>query len=147
VQLVRLGRWLRMANALYDLGREGFLDGSIDWDTDNIILLLADSGVYTPNLATDKFISDVTAGGATIARSGNLASKTVTAGVANAAAVTLSAVTGAQSEYLILAKNTGSDATSRLICRIDTATGLPVTPGGGDIVINFDTGANKIFKL
>jgi hypothetical protein len=30
-----------MANALYDPGREGFLDGSIDWDTDDIRVMLA----------------------------------------------------------------------------------------------------------
>jgi hypothetical protein len=34
-----------------------------------------------------------------------------------------------------------------LIAYIDTATGLPVTPGGGDIDITWDNGSNKIFKL
>ncbi len=35
----------------------------------------------------------------------------------------------------------------RLIAYIDTATGMPVTPNGGDITIAWDNGANKIFKL
>ena len=38
-------------------------------------------------------------------------------------------------------------AAQRVIAFIDTATGLPVTPNGGDITITWDNGANKIFKL
>jgi len=34
-----------------------------------------------------------------------------------------------------------------LIAFIDTATNLPVTPNGGDIIVAWDNGANKIFKL
>ena len=37
--------------------------------------------------------------------------------------------------------------TSPLIANIDVATGLPITPSGGDIIVQWDTGANKIFKL
>lgn len=133
-----------MANALYDLGREKFLTGAISWSTDNIKLVLVDTGTYTVNLATHEFLSDVTGVTAT---SGNFATKTTTAGVADAADVTLSAVTGAVSEALVVYKDTGVAATSPLIAYIDTATGLPVTPNGGDIIIAWDSGANKIFKL
>ncbi len=135
-----------MANALYDKGREGFLDGSIDWDTDDIRLILVDADDYTLNLATHDNLDDVPAG-SRVAVSGALGSKTVTAGVADAANVTFSAVTGDQSEYLILYKHTGVESTSRLIACIDTATGLPVTPNGGDITVQWDNGGNKIFKL
>ena len=38
-------------------------------------------------------------------------------------------------------------STSQLVAYIDTATGLPVTPNGGNIQIVWDTGANKIFAL
>jgi hypothetical protein len=135
-----------MANALYGKGREGFLDGSIDWDTDDIRVILIDTGAYTVSIDVDDFLDDI-AGGARIAVSGSLTSKTVTLGVADAADVTFSAVTGASVEAIVLYKHTGSDATSRLIAYIDTATGLPVTPNGGDIVVQWDSGANKIFKL
>lgn len=135
-----------MANALYDSGREGFLDGSIDWDTDNIILELIDEADDTPDLALDVDRADRTVA-ARVATSGNLTSKTVTAGVADAADVTLSSVVGDQSESIDVGQNTGTLANDRLICNIDTATGLPVTPNGGDITIQFDGGANKIFKL
>lgn len=135
-----------MANALYDKGREGFLDGSIDWDTDDIRLILIDEADDTIDLALDQTVAD-RAAAARVATSGAFGTKTVTGGVADAADVTLSAVTGDPSESIDIYKHTGVDATARLICNIDTATGLPVTPNGGDITIQWDSGANKIFKL
>lgn len=135
-----------MANGLFASGREGFLDGSIDWDTDTIKAVLVDHGTDTPVLATDVFLSDITAG-ARVATSGALASKTVPGGVADAADLTITAVTGATVESIVLYKDTGSAATSRLIAMIDTATGLVFTPNGGDLTIAWDNGANKIFKL
>ncbi len=135
-----------MATALYDKGREGFLSGSIDWDTDDIRVILIDTGAYTVNLSTHDNLDDVAAG-SRIAVSGALGSKTVTDGVANAAGVTFSAVTGATVEAVVIYKHTGVESTSRLIAFIDNATGLPVTPNGGDITLAWDTGASKIFKL
>lgn len=135
-----------MASAMYDKGREGFLDGSIDWDTDSIKALLVDSADYTPNMSTHQFHSDVTGAGI-VATSGNLAGKTVTAGVADANDLTFSAVSGDSCEYIILYKDTGVSGTSRLICLIDTATGLPITPNGADINVAWSNGSNKIFKL
>lgn len=136
-----------MANALYAKGRESFLKGEISWNSDNIKCALVDSGVYTPNLTTDQYLTDVTAGGAVIATSGNMSGKTTTAGVADCDDFSFTAVTGVQSEYLVFYKDTGSAATSRLICLIDTATNLAVTPNGSNIDIALDSGANKLFKL
>lgn len=135
-----------MANALYDLGRQAFLDADIDWSANNIKVILVDTGAYTVNLATDQFLS-IIPGGAIIATSGNLASKTSTAGVADAADVTFNAVSGASVEALVIYQDTGVAGTSRLIAYIDTASGLPVTPNGGNITVTWDNGANRIFKL
>ena len=144
-----------MANALYDKGRQGFLDGSIDWDTDTIRAILIDLADYTPNLNTHQFLDDVP----TAARIGNsggtartdgvaLGTKTGTDGVADAADATLTAVTGDQAEAILIYKDDGvADSSSALIALIDTATGLPITPGGGDITIAWDAGSNRIFKL
>jgi len=134
-----------MANALRETGREGFLDGSIDWDTNTIKHFLYDEGADAFNAADDN-LDDIVAG-ARIATSGAYASKTVTAGVADAADVVHTAVAGATVESIEGFKDTGTESTSRLIYNIDTATGLPVTPNGGDITIAWDNGANKIFKL
>lgn len=133
-----------MANALYDLGREKFLTGDIDWGADDIIVILCSSS-YVANMATDEFVDDVAAG--EVARSGNLSSKTTAAGVADAANETLVSVSGSTVTQIVIAKDTGNDATSPLIGRIDTGTNLPVIPNGGDITIAWDNGANKIFKL
>lgn len=136
-----------MANALYDLGREGFLDGSIDWDTDDIRAALVDTGAYTVDLANHKFLSSVASGARIATLGAGMSGKTVAAGVANASSITFSAVTGASIEAIVIYKHTGSDATARLIAYIDTATGLPLTPNGGDVTVQWDSGANKIFKL
>lgn len=134
-----------MANALRDSGREGFLAGSIDWDANTIKLLLYDEGTDAFS-ATDANLSDILAG-ARVATSAAFTTKTTTAGVADADDVTLTAVTGATVESIEIYKDTGVEASSSLIANIDTATGLPVTPNGGDIVVQWDAGANKIFKL
>lgn len=134
-----------MANALYTLAYKAFLEGSIAWLSDNIKINLITSS-YTPNLGTDQFLN-IIPGGAIVATSANLASKTSTSGIANAANVTFSSVTGSQVTYVGLYKDTGSSATSPLIMLIDTATNLPVTPNGGDITVQWDAGANKIFTL
>lgn len=135
-----------MANALYDLGREKFLGGDLDWDADDFRVILTDGADYTASLSADEFLDDVAAG-ARVAVSAAFSSKTKTAGVADAADVTLSTVTGDQSELLVIYQHTGTDGTSALTVYIDTATGLPVTPNGGDITIQWDSSSSRIFKL
>ena len=135
-----------MANTLYDKARERFLRGQINWDTDTVKVCLVDKNVYTPNFTTHEYLSDVS-GSAVIAPGVTLTAKSSTSGAADANDVTFSAVSGAESEALILYKDTGDPATSPLIALIDSATGLPITPNGGDIIVVWDNGANKIFKL
>lgn len=135
-----------MANALYDRGRQGFLAGEIDWDANDIRLILIDEADDTIDLAVDEDLAD-RAAGARVATSSAFGSKTTTAGVADAADVTLSSVTGDVSESVDIYQHTGTESTSLMIANIDTATGLPVTPNGGNITVQWDAGANKIFKL
>jgi hypothetical protein len=135
-----------MANTLYDKARERFLRGQINWDTDTMKVNLVDKNVYTPNFTTHEYLSDVS-GSAIIAAGVTLTGKASTAGAADANDVTFTAVSGAESEALIIYKDTGDPATSPLIALIDSATGLPITPNGGDIIVVWDNGANKIFKL
>lgn len=135
-----------MADKLYDKGREGFATAEIDWIDDTIKAVLVDTGAYTFNQSSHQFLSDI-ASGARIATSSALAVKSATAGVCDADDVTFSTVTGPTVEAVVLYKDTGTASTSRLIAYIDSATGLPVTPNGGDINVVWDNGANKIFKL
>lgn len=142
-----------MANSMFDPGREGFLDGTIDYDTAAIKTALVRGYTFS---AAHKFVSEVTgAGGTLVATSAALGTKSVTGGVADAADVTHTAVgAGAAVTSMIIfqasAVTGGADvaaAAQRLIGFIDTATGLPVTPNGGDIAVAWDNGSNKIFKL
>ncbi|HOX27388.1 MAG TPA: hypothetical protein PLL30_17080 [Candidatus Krumholzibacteria bacterium] len=135
-----------MANTLYDKGRERFLAANLNWSSDTIKAILVDTGAYTANFTTHEFLSDVSAG-ARIAGPVTLGSKTTTGGAADAADITFSAVSGTSIEAIILYKDTGAEGTSPLIAYIDTATGLPITPNGGDIIVTWDNGTNKIFKL
>jgi hypothetical protein len=61
-------------------------------------------------------------------------------GVFDANDTVFTALTGDPSESLILFKDTGSEATSALIQRYDTATGLPLTPNGADVTVIWAAG-------
>lgn len=135
-----------MANGIYDLARKKFADADIDLLVDDIRVILVDAADYTVDLATHEFLTSVPAG-ARVAVSAALGTKTTDAGVFDAADVTFTAVTGDVSEALVVYKHTGVEGTSPLIAYIDTGTGLPVTPNGGDITVQWDGAANKIFKL
>lgn len=135
-----------MANAFYDKGRQKFAEAGINWPSDTIKYVLVDVADYTVNLATHEFLSDVPAA-ARVATTTLGATKTTTAGVLDGADLLFTAVSGDPSEALVGYKDTGSAATSPLIMYIDSATGLPVTPNGGDITVTWDNGSNKIAKL
>lgn len=136
-----------MSNALYGKGRQAFLDGDIDWSADTIKAILIDTASYTVNINTDEFLSDIP-GGAIIGAAQTLGSKTSTLGVADAADISFTSLSSAPTiEALVIYKDTGSGATSRLIAYIDTATGLPVAAGATQVDVAWDSGANKIFKL
>ena len=133
-----------MADSVYPLTREAFLAGDIALDTDAVKILLVDTTTDYTYSSAHNALDDVQASGR-VAKAGPLANKSITEGVFDASNVTFAAVTGDQSEALILFVSTGTESTSRLICYIDSATGLPVTPNSGDITVNWN--AAGIFAL
>lgn len=135
-----------MANTLYDYARQRFLEAQINWMTDTVKVILVDNGAYTPQTSVHQYLSDIPTS-ARIAGPVTLTSKATTGGAADAADVTFPSVTGASIEAIIIYADTGVEATSPLIAYIDTATGLPITPNGGDIIVTWDNGTNKIFKV
>lgn len=135
-----------MANALYDKAREAFLTAAINWTSDTIKVVLVDTADYTVSLTTHQYLSDIPSG-ARVATSAALGSKTATLGVADAADTSFTAVSGDQSEAYVIFVDTGTEGTSRLIAYFDSATGLPITPNGGNITLTFDNGSNKIFRI
>ena len=133
-----------MANALYLKAKEAFLNGSINMVANTVTIALVDTGVYTYSSA-HQYRNEV-ANNAVIS-STTLSNKTITNGVFDADDATFSSVTGANCEALLIFQDTGVQSTSRLIAYIDSATGLPILPNGGDISVAFSSGSSKIFAL
>jgi hypothetical protein len=138
-----------MASGLYAKAKQSFLANEIKWvtgTTDAFRVFLVDTADYAVNLANDEFATVLS--GTAVVATGTIANPSAALGVADGDDVTLTAVVGDVSEALVIVKWTGSIATSRVIAYIDTvASGLPVTPNGGNITITWDNGANKIFAL
>ena len=103
------------------------------WLSDNIkLVLLSAAYVYSASHAN---LSDIASG--VVATSGNLASKSNTAGLLKAANVTFSALTGAAITQAWLYKDTGTAGTSTLLIYINQGVGLPLTPTGADEIVEW----------
>ena len=135
-----------MANTLYDTSRQMFLEGQLNWADDTVKVALVDTNAYTPNVASHKFWSDISSS-ARVTQPVQLTSKTTTGGAADAADVTFTSVSGNTVGAIVGFKDTGNESTSPLLFFIDTATGVPLTPNGGDVIVTWDNGVNKIFRL
>lgn len=134
-----------MANALYVKGKEKMLSGAVDFTSATIKAALVKSA-YTVNLSTDEFYSDISAN--VLNTPQTLASKTVTGGMLDAADITYTTVTaGDTAKAVVIYKDTGVAGTSPLLAYIDTITGFPLATNGGDITVQWDNGAYKIFSL
>lgn len=134
-----------MASVLYPKGKAHLLGlaTKVDLVADNIKVLLIDTADETYN-AADEFHSDITGAGI-VATSGNLASKTVTSGVFDAADITITAVTGDTVEALVIYKDSGVSASSPLICWMDIST---FTPNGSDVSIVWNnSGTAGLFSI
>ncbi|WP_429951372.1 hypothetical protein ACQYWY_06800 [Comamonas sediminis] len=135
-----------MANTLYDAARQRFLEAQINWMTDTIKVVLVSTSAYTPQTAVHQYLADVPVS-SRISQIVTLTGKATTGGAADGADCTFTSVSGATINAIVIFKDTGTEATSPLIAYIDTATGLPITPNGGDIIVTWDNGVNKIFRV
>jgi hypothetical protein len=140
-----------MANQLYTKAKQSLLGGELNLSSNVVTIALIDTDVYTFS-ASHQYRSSVP--NTAVVATANLASKSITDGVFDAADVEFPFVTGANCEALILYHNTGDaendgarQADSNLVAYIDTATGLPILPNGGNITVKFSDGASKIFAL
>lgn len=134
-----------MANTIVNAIRNGIWNSGIpDLTTLTIRAMFIDNADDTV-VATDDFIDDILslARVPAIASCPALASKTngiVGVGVFDAADTTFTSLTGDQSEQLILLEDSGVEATSDIFCWWDTATGLPLTPNGGNVTVVWAAG-------
>jgi hypothetical protein len=129
-----------MANAFYDQYRNSLFGLHVhsfaDLDADDIRVVLYDEGDDALNLA-DQDLADIAAGGRT-AVSGTLDSPTigsVAIGTYDHADEVVASVSGDTVESLTYYKHTGTESTSPLLWNIDTWTGLPLTPNGGNVTL------------
>ncbi len=123
-----------MASAIYPKFKEALLQGTYNLSSVTVRAVLIDTGTYTYSSAHD-FYNDLS--GVVGTESGAFASKTFTNGTFDAADITFTAVTGNTAEAIVLFVDTGNVATDALIAFLDSATGLPVTPNGGDITVTW----------
>jgi len=132
-----------MTNRIYPKWKEALLQGSSDSTLNGTVkVALIDTGTYTYN-AVHNMLDDISG---VVGTAQTLASKTYTNGYFDAGDAVFSAVSGATVEALIIYIDTGTPSTSRLVAYLDTGfTGLPVTPNGGDITVQWD--AAGIFRI
>jgi hypothetical protein len=142
-----------MASLVYTSGVAEFARGNHDWLTGNAVAILVTSG-YTADIDHD-FISDLTPGSNELSGTGYsrkvLGTKTVTNDDTNdraaldAADVTWTGInTAGDAAAVVIAIDTGNDATSPLLAYIDTG-GFPIVTNGGDVTIQWDS--NGIYAL
>jgi len=146
-----------MSNYLYDGARKRLLEASINWTTDDIRVWLVrtnqgvETDYYTP-ATTHEYATSVSSTTAGVVAGGTnglaLTGEATTAlGAADANDATFTSVgAGLIIRAYVIFKYTGDLATSPLILFVDTATGLPITANGGNIILAWDDGDNKIFR-
>lgn len=122
------------ANVFYTAWKASLLTAANDLSSVTVRIVLIDSADYTVSAAHD-FLDDVPAG-ARVCTPQTLGTKTTTNGVFSSAAATFTSCSGDQAEAYLLYIDTGVESTSRIVGYFDTAaSGLPVTPNGGNITI------------
>lgn len=127
-----------MASAWYANAFDKMADGTLDILTGDLRCFLVDTADYT-FANTHDFLDDVIAGsrvGTPTALSGRTATFSANVFTFDASDTTLSAVTGDQSEAVIVYFHTGTDSTSILVFYLELSAA--VTPNGGDITLQWN---------
>ena len=132
-----------MANVIYNSFKQKIMDGSIDLDTDTIKVALVTSS-YTPDQDSHEDFADITnevsgtgytAGGATLSNVSITKDNTDTEGVFDADDVTWSNST-ITARGAVVYKDSGTPATSWLICYIDFGSDYSSVAGDFKIAWN-----------
>jgi hypothetical protein len=143
-----------MANALFLAYKQVVMgDGAItgfsvpDLEGGDQRVILIDTADDDPAVNTDQDLADIAGAArvATAALAGEAVTTASNTATYDADDTTFPTVSGDQSEELVIYEHTGTEGTSLLIVSFDTfASGMPVTPNGGDIIIQWN--ASGIFS-
>ena len=136
-----------MTNQRYVKCNEHLGKGDINLIEDTIDLLLVDNSLYTPNVNTDEFLEDIPESSRLFQSSGGLQNKSISDGVFDSDDFLCEDISSGTVDNIILYKNTGDESTSILICIINDATNLPISPGTSGLKIKWSNGPNKIFTI
>lgn len=129
-------------SALYTSYKESLLGTSPNLATADVRGVLVDTGTYTFSAAHTN-LSQITSG-ARIGTPVALTGKTITGGVFDAADPTYTGVSGASIEAVVLYVHNATETAATLIGFFD---GLTLQPNGGNITIQWDNTASKIFAI
>lgn len=141
-----------MANAVYPIYKTAILSASADVSLtvnttqDGPYVALVDTGTYTYS-AAHNFYDDLSGIVGTDQRITTPTVGSVSEGTFDGDDCTFTSVSGATVEALIFYRhNAGANSTWRLFLYLDSSvTNLPVTPNGGNIVVQFN--ASGIFTI
>lgn len=137
-----------MATKMYVNALLAMMKGDIDLDTADVRCIAIDAADYTFDQLHD-FLDDVPAPArvsTSAALTGQVCSISGTEARFDANDPVLTGVTGDQFEAVIFyIHDGGADSARRLLCYVDSGTGLPFTPSGGNCTVVLD--ATGIFAL
>lgn len=137
-----------MANFIYKKAKQAFLNGQVNFSSDEFKVLFIKSSFYTANENEDQFVSDINPS-AIAYTSSAISGITNTLGVIDANDLSILLPANTSFNSIILYQNKTSNENSRLILHIDTAEGLPF-PGSSENVplsIAWSNTSAKILSL
>ena len=136
-----------MSNFIYGKAKESLFKGEINLISNQVKILLVDN-TYTPYQNTHQYVSDVLSTSIKD-RSDPLQNVTVNLGILDANDISISDYPGGAFNAVIGYQVGTTDANSRLIFYVDTATGLPFTGASSTspVTIIWENNANKIIAL
>lgn len=133
-----------MANALYNQAKQRLLRAQLDLGSAPLKAALVSTN-YTYS-AAHSFFSDI--GSNIVGTPQPLNNVTTTNGVFDADDVTFPTIAGGSTVgSVVIYNDTGVPGTSVLVAYIDQVVGFPATTNGGDIIVQWDNGAYRIFSL
>lgn len=143
---------------LYDSGRNSFATGDIKWKQSNgttVKMLFVDNLQYTPDLQLHTNLSDIPIqsrfgvnGGHEIANAIKLQLLDPVAGVCDASDIIVPGIPAQKKiGYIVLFIDKQTDSNSTLIALIDIASNGSIYTNGTDVVVQWENGPSKIFKL
>jgi hypothetical protein len=123
------------------------LSGALNWTTGTFVSAALIADTHTPD-PTDVFLSDIPSADRPRAKT-VLGGRALVDGSADSFDITFAKVPNAGLNYIgiVLFLDTAIESTSKLLVFHDSGTGWPVTPNGGNITVQVDSGVNRLFRI